>query len=656
MWLIRKGFKCQIFNGLYWSLFDQLSARYISILNAVEEFRLFCWKYPFPKHLDCDLFARVVPAKGNRVVAKPYVISIAQSKSKQIFPSITAKPIIRTIATSTTMKPTKPAKPPISVIQTKVNDFFKKNKSGISSHNHTPTAQPNLNTSLERTSQHTLKSPGNLNPPNEQMSSTRILNSNGRSQTLFMKPQNSPKLLSSRSQLYDFGESFMSTQVSIGNGKENNTDPNSLNIAVHQEYHPRLEPDTPISLKLFNAKSTGNEFVSAKSIFTGATSGISLSVEECDDDLFESSFSFTQNDQPKNIIACIETAANGLPNHNKCLEQSIANILNCKVKPLNMNRNYRNEFEEESLFCVSNDAKHATALHVRPKETQPAIQKENFCDTFYSNDSTECAFSQILANTTRPIDSPMLERKKQKQNHNLDFNFNVSDTNANDCNDMSKTTNESNPLLLTNNHRQEELSSDGDWERDLNHVPTQNPSMFRRLSNKSVTTPSFDEKRRNSRNSETFWSKEDDSPGTSTDRKISIIDELIANRSGRDKNDAKSQMKKPNGKMIQARIKRTSHTSTSSEVLNRSWDPSYVDQNYSKEYHNREYVRRNILRLPIENTATNSKNHVDDADEAITFDWFSDWCLGWKWKKSKRLPNVHSNKYDYYSYCFVYIK
>lgn len=571
-------------------------------------------------------------------------MSISGSGSKQVVTAINPKPTIRTLTAkaipTTTAKETmtspKINKP--SAVQTKVNDFFKKPQSSISSHNTIlPTEQPNLDPSVRRASHNIIQSSGNANPSNEQ----KIFNSNKKTQSPFVKPQNSPKILSRRSQLYDFDASFMNTQFSVANEKQkNNGGQRSLKLGYQTKNVPRLEPQTPIISKLFNATGNGNRFVSAKSIFKESRKGISLSVEECfdkfDDECVELPHSLKQNERwaAKNIATCIEANGNVLPKQGKCLEQSIADILNCKVNAIGLNRKYRNEFEMEPMNrnehtslpsmrqqLLSNDsnANRGTVSREKP----PVILEASFCDTFFTN-STEWSFSPIRMKPTRPVDSPMLERKKQKQKPNFDFNAN--DIDAIEWNNMGKISNDTIPFSMPLIHRQSDLLNDGPCvDRSIDNPPSENPSMNRYAAAKIATVSNFDEMRRDSRNSEKFWSSagKDDSPDTSIERKISIIDQLIANRCARDKSDAKNQMKKPCGKMVQARVKRTRHSSILSDTLNRSWDPSFTQQNYSKEERSREYIRRNILRLPRENGAHLGQDAAD-VNDTMGFDWFSE--------------------------------
>lgn len=434
----------------------------------------------------------------------------------------------------------------------------------------------------------------------------------------------------------------MSTQFSVANGKQNKGG-HTLKLAHQPENVPRLA-QTQISSKLFNATGNGNQFVSAESIFKGRRKGILLSVDECfdecDDECFESPFSQTQNEHrpPKNIATYIEASANKLPKQDKCLEQSIADILNCNVNAIDFRRKHNDEYEMESkngngeasqpstrqpLLCPSNGSNmHQGSASVKA----PAIDEESFCDTFFSSDSTELPFSPIRMKSTRPVDSPMLERKKkQKQKPNENFDFNFNDIDAIEWNNLRKNSSDSVPFSLPTSQHRDDLLNYGRLGNALGNLSTQNSSMDRCVEANNATVSNFDGKRLDSRDVEKFWSNAggDDSPNTSTERKMSIIDQLIANRCARDKSDAKNQMKKPCGKMVQARVKRTSHSSTRSDSLNRSWDPSFTGQNYSKEERNREYIRRNILRLPREK-ATHSGRDGVDADDAMGFDWFSD--------------------------------
>lgn len=596
-----------------------------------------------PKYLDCDLFARVIPAKGNRIIAKPYFFSISESGLKSFVPSAAVKPSIRTIPairtlpatanrTTTASANTKP-----SVLQTKVNDFFKIPQTI----NSRPPPQSNLTPSLERAPQNTNRLSGNLYPLYEQLPSLQISNSNGQTYAPLVKPQQSPKSLSSRSLLYDFDDSFMSTQLSIPKGKHND----SLKLTHPDESVPKPDPPTPISLKLVKAKNTGNEFVTARSIFCGTPKIVSLSIDDFDYESLHSPISITQNEHwaSKNIIACIETTQNVLPKQSRRLEQSIAKILNCNVNASVSNRQYRQEFEQDSELeqpldgaVIDLTAKQVTDSHEQPKEKQPRIQKENFCDTFFSTDSTERPFPSIRATTTRANDSPMLERKKLRRDHTSDFDFGEID--ANEWHKTFQCTNESNELLMS--HSPEAPPLDDEWERAFENILSRNPSMEPHVP---AVSSNFDAKQRDPQNLELFWTQEDESPGTSAERKLSVIEELIANRTVRDKNDAKNQMKKPSGKMVQARVRRTSHSSVHSEVLDRSWDSFYENPNYSKEERSREFIRRNILRLPVGNTAQ-PKEDSPGADDAFTFDWLNDWCLGWR--KAKQW--ITSNKYDYF--------
>lgn len=442
-----------------------------------------------------------------------------------------------------------------------------------------------------------------------------------------MKPQNSPNLLVTRSQIYDFDESFMSTQVSVSNRKQNNSQ-NTAKHAQKPENVPRVEPQTPIISKLINAKNNGNEFVSARSIINSSRNGNLLQLEEFGDESFESSFSLTQNEycQPKNIVACIETHTKALPKRGMCLEQSIANILNCEVNAINLNRKLRNEFEVASinqyeqiplplmaqpLHCALNnvDARQETTSPVLLRDKQPSIQKEHFCDTYFSNDSEELIFSPVAADTRRAADSPSLEKKKQKRNHRFDFDFNFNESDTNEWNALPENLNN---RISSNDSSQEEFPDDGEQECGFGSIPERNHGTM----NLAIDS-SYDGDRVDPRNVEMFWSHEDDSPDVSAEPKSSEIDELIANRTVRDRN-AKNQMKKPSGKMVQARVKRTNHSSTRSEAFNRSWDPSNFDQNVSKEY-----IRRKIFRLPEENSTNSTRDTVDD-DEAMTFFRLSD--------------------------------
>lgn len=594
-------------------------------------------------------------------------MSISGSGSKQVVAATNPKPTIRTLTAKaiptttakTTMTSTKIAKP--STVQTKVNDFFEKPQSSIQN-TIQPSAKTNLDPSLRRASPKIIHSPVNANPANEQ----NFFNSIKQTQSPFLKPQNSPKMLSRRSQLYDFDASFMSTQFSVVNRKQNKSGQYTLKLAHQPENEPRLA-QTPMSSRLLNASSNGNEFVSAKSIFIEARKEISLSVDECfdecDDECFETPFSQIQNEHrpPKNIATCIEATGNVLPKQEKCLEKSIADILNCNVNVIDFRRKYRDEFEMKSkngnkeasqpstrqpLMCPSNDsnAHRVTAASVEA----PAIDKESFCDTFFSSESTEWPFSPIRMKSTRPVDSPMLERKKQKQKANFDFNFN--DVDAIEWNNMQKNSSDSIPFSMPISQHRDNLLNCGLLDNALGNPPTQNSSMDRCVAANNATVSNFDEMRLDSRDVEKFWSNTggDDSPNTSTERKMTIIDQLIANRGARDKSDAKYQMKKPCGKMVQARVKRTNHSSTRSDSLNRSWDPSFTGQNYSKEERNREYIRRNILRLPREKDR-HSRRDGADADDAMGFDWFSEWYISRR--KAKQLHN--SNKYMIILFSFL---
>lgn len=568
----------------------------------------------------------MIPAKGNRVIAKPYVISISTSGSKQVVPSITAKPKRRTITAPLSMLPTKTTKP--SVVQTKLNDFFKVHQSSLSSINTiretVVVATPNINPSLERTSQSIIRSSGNFNFLVEPQ---KISNSTDQTQSSTVKPEKSPKLLETRSQIYDFDESFMNTQISVLNGKQTNGQ-NTSKLANQPGNVSRVEPQTPIISKLINAKSNGNEFVSARSIINSSRNEYLLLFEEDGDGSFESSFSLTQNEhcKPKNIVACIETYTKALPKHGRCPEQSIADILNCEVNAINLSRKFRNEFEVESvnqyeeislpkmrqpLQCVSNilDARPVTTPPVLAKDKLPPIQKEHFCDTYYSNDSADLIFPPIAADLRRTVDSPKLERKKQKRNDSFDFDFNFSKSDTNEWNVLPENMNNN---ISSNDSGQKEFPNDGQQGSGFRNIPERNHS-----TNNLATDSSFDGNRVGPQNVEMFWSHEDDSPDASTESKISIIDELIANRNVREGN-AKNQMKKPSGKMVQARVKRADHSSTRSEALHRSWDPSNFDQNVSKEY-----IRRKIFRLPEENSTHSNRDSVDD-DDTMTFCWLSD--------------------------------
>lgn len=609
----------------------------ISIENEVDV-GLFLSNFISKMNLDCDLFARVIPSKGNRVIAKPYTVSIFDSRSKQDVPLIELKPGVRTIravttknassaatATTTSMKSTR-----ASAVQTKLNDFFKKPQP---SHKISrPTVQPGYNTSLDRAPQYMNIPSENLISLQGQTSSQKMPPSIGETQTPLAKLRDSPKLLSSRSQLYDFDDSFMSTQFSEVDGRQNYCGANSLKLKHSSENVPRPELETPIRSKLLKAMNNGDEFVSAKTIFNDCHKGASLPVEDWDDDPFDSPFSFTRKeyDPPKNIVACLESSGIVLPKHHKRLEQSIADILNCKVDAVSLNRKYRSEFEMDAInhyeqislppSCTSDGliATQMATSTVRPKEKG----KEHLCDTFFSTDSAEWPISPIPASTTRSIDSPILARKKPKPAHDFRSQLAFNEIGASGLSKRPQNTIDGDVSIDQHQH---EFADDGDWEERFDDISAKEVSPIDRFaSEKTPSNSNYDEHRQHrqdSRNWETFWSNEDDSPDTNKERKMSIIDEMVANRGVRGTGDAKNQMRKPSGKAVQARVTRVRHK-IRTESLNRSWDPSYAHM-LSKEDRNREFIRQHILRLP-EETCAQWKEDANKDDEILTFDWFSD--------------------------------
>lgn len=626
--------------------------------------------------IECDLFVRVIPAKGNRVIAKPYTAQMSAFGSKRltaVTATETTPPASETVPkTMSTKSSTITSHKPL-VVQTKLNDFFNKPESMRTTSRATELL--NFNPTIKRASQNKNRSTENMNPVRERIPSPRIPHSNGQAQSHVEKPHKSPPLLSSRSQLYDFDESFLSTQFSMQN-EQRNTDGQislKLNKFAHQPKNiSKLEHRTPITAKLFNAMENGNEFVSAKTIFT-SDNGIGILIEENSDESFESSYGLTQNElfKPKNIVACTESVENVLPKHNQCLEQSISKILDCKVTTFNSSRKYRNQFVNEAMTSKElallkinkqplmgswNDinGKQATRSqsHGMPKSTSKPIQ----CDLVFANDSAEWPFSPIPAITSPAVDSPMLERKKHKRDHLFDSNFNdIGDDN------VPKIPNDETPLSMPpkffDGHLAEgiHLAVDDEWGNSFESASDENRLMDHLFSapkenvecetrrdsmnfesrwsneespNKSPERQALPideligrEKRRDPMNFDSRWSNEE-SPNKSTERKALTIDELIANRCGRDKGDANNQMKKPNGKMVQARVKRTNQSKIFTEALNRSWN-TCVDQYHSKEDRNREYVRRHILRLPQENRTAPPKRQTITATTDL-FDWFSD--------------------------------
>lgn len=475
-----------------------------------------------------------------------------------------------------------------SIIQTKVNDFFKKPETRISSVAVIPSTSVSSNhiPLLERNNRDSIDS-----EVEEEI------------QNFPSKTHQSPKTLCRRSQLYEFDESFIGSQLFAGDTHERT--PNvirPLRLTTRPESIRKCDLPTQIASKVLNAKRNGDDFVSARIIFGSEQQNRSFSSDESDDDIFGSSISFIQNDREApslNITDCIENSKYVMPQNRRRLEESISKILNCNVSAINLNRNYRNEFELDSGKAEEtpngvNMKKLTISQQSEPK--QPPTPEESAHVEFFDGDVSEWPFSPDVSTGSGHNESPMLERKKFKHNHesNIDCDYGITANVSNSLDDS---------LQFIPTHR---CIATDEFASVANDIPSP-------LSLNDVLH--MDKSGQDSLALEMFWSSQEESSDISTEQKVSCIDELLAHHKTPDNGDPKNQMRKPNGRNIHARIKRPSSV-RSQECLT----SSYVEQNQTREVRNREFILRNILRMQKHDVTEQPKTTIDADEEE---------CSGW---------------------------
>lgn len=513
-------------------------------------------------------------------MAKPFIFPMSESKSHK-FAGYEAMPVT-----------TKVSNAKQSIIQTKVNDFFKKPETRISSVAVIPSTSvsSNHNPLLERNNRDSIDS--------DVEEEIQIFSS---------KAHQSPKTLCRRSQLYEFDESFIDSQLFAVNTERTPKVIRPLRLTTRPESIRKCDLPTQIAAKVLNAKKNGDDFVSAKMIFGSEQRNRSFSSDESDDDIFGSSFSFIQNDREApslNITDCIENSKYVMPQNRRRLEESISKILNCNVSAINLNRNYRNEFEldsgkaEETPNGVNMNK---LTISQQSEPTQPPTPEESAHVEFFDGDVSEWPFSPDVSTGSGHNESPMLERKKFKHNHesNIDCDNSITANVSNSLNDSSQF----NP---THPHR---CIATDEFASVAKYIPS--PHSLNDV-------PHMDKSGQDSRALEMFWSSQEESSDISTEQKVSCIGELLAHHKTPENGDPKNQMRKPNGRNIQARIKRPS--SVRSQIVNESWASSYVEQNRSREVRNHDFIRRNILRLQKHDVTEQLKTSVDADEEE---------CSGW---------------------------